>query len=122
MLRELPNYSKTVKYIWIVPSRDLSLTYQKQITMKTVYDRQIKLPLMKNCRVDYKRANGVTFSVLVDYINNISLYCEANVKQIKELYGNFKYRVISEMEIDNYPYSFYDLPFTKIPNVSYQYK
>lgn len=75
---------------------------------------------MKNCRVDYKEINGFRYSLLVDYLNNDRhLYYTAGVKQIKDLYGDFKFSALNELPIDNYPLPFINI--SKLDGLKYQY-
>lgn len=81
----------------------------------------VKLPLMKNCRVDYIEINGQTWSFLVDFINNNTLYYESHGETIKKMYSTFKFIASNYMAIDNYPFNFYPCEFIKLPNVKYRY-
>ena len=75
---------------------------------------------MKDCRIDYKEVNGHRYSVLVDYMNNDSqLYYVSGIKQIKEMYQDFKFMVKSELPIDNYPLP--QLSIIKLDCAKYQY-
>ena len=81
----------------------------------------MKMPLKKNCRVDFKKWNDKRYSVLVDFVNGVSLYSETGLKSINQLYGEFKYRVNQGLEVDNWAYPFYAEPFCKIDGANYSF-
>lgn len=78
-----------------------------------------KIPLKKNCRVDY--ANKYSF--LVDYTdgNDSIIYYESGVKPLDQLYSDFKFSVKNELPIDNFDLSFFPYPFKKVKGAVYQY-
>lgn len=78
-----------------------------------------KIPLKKNCRVDYTNR----YSLLIDYTdgNDSIIYYEAGVKQLNQLYSDFKFAVKNELPIDNFILSFFPYPFKKVKGAVYQY-
>ena len=63
----------------------------------------MKLPLMKNCRIDRKSTNNIIFTVLVDFTDNDSiLFCTCGHEtSIKKVYGEFKFRA-TNMDVSKY--------------------
>ena len=87
--------------------------------MQTITDKKIKLPLRKNCRVDYINAGGHTYSCLIDYMNNETIYTEIGIDGIGNLYHNFKFAAINELPINTASYLPLTHPFKQLENVLY---
>ena len=80
------------------------------------------VPKRKDCRVDYKNSNSGVFTFLIEYgSEDMVLYYEFGVKQLKDIYSTFKFKVENNMSIDNWVYQFTPYRFKKIPNVEYDY-
>ena len=90
--------------------------------LNTIYNKKIEIPSKKDCRVDYRKVGGKTWSFLVVYgSEDKTIYFEASFKTLHSLYLSFKLSVINEFEIDNYPYYFMPSPFAKLENLKYLY-
>ena len=80
----------------------------------------MKLPLMKNCRVDYKYISGSNWSILIEYTTDKVLYTSPGTYQLRELYQTFKFSALNQLPIDNYNYL--TLPkIDKLDGVKYYY-
>ena len=85
---------------------------------------KVKIPLMKNCRIDYKTFNECTWSALVDYTdseNEKILYFKSGICTIKDVYSEFKFSVNSYLPIDNSPYCILTAMINKIDGALYQF-
>ena len=81
---------------------------------------KVKIPLLKNCRVDYKSYNGSNWSILVDYMTGNNLMIQAGIHSLNVMWQHFKFCAKNELPIDNYPV--FSLPLIhKIEGVKYQY-
>lgn len=69
------------------------------------------MTLKKNSRVDYKQHMGKTYSVLVDFIDNKTLLVNLGGQSLKDIYGEYKFRVKGGMEIDKWRWPFLDYPY-----------
>lgn len=63
----------------------------------------MKLPLMKNCRIDRKEVRSIWFTLLIDFTDNDSILfsmcgCEHSIKKV---YGEFKW-LANNMDISKY--------------------
>lgn len=78
------------------------------------------IPLMKNCRVDYKYTAGSNWSLLIDFTNDNVLYTSPGTLQLKTIYGDFKFAALNDLPIDNYNYLV--IPqVTKLEGLKYYY-
>lgn len=80
----------------------------------------MKLPLMKNCRVDYKYVVGSNWSVLIEFTTDKVLYTQCGTRTLREIYSDFKFSAINQLPIDNFDYIVLP-PITKLDGLKYYY-
>lgn len=70
--------------------------------MTTIEMHNINVPIIKNCRVDYKQGRNGCISFLVDYLNENVIYSENGKVSLKQLHVNFRYKINNNLKISTW--------------------